>query len=221
MDTHALDQRRQFVAAVASTQWSMSELCARFGISRPTGYKWLARYAAGGDAALRDRSRAPQTHPHRIDAEVAALVVAARRQYGWGARKLLRVLQTQQPERAWPVRSTVNALLAREGLLRRRPRHVSWAHPGAARLQTTRPNEVWPADFKGHFKTGDGRYCYPLTITDHCSRSLLACDGLLAMTTVDTRRRFEAVFRAVGLPDAIEPTTACRLSGPARSGSPR
>ena len=36
------------------------------------------------------------------------------------------------------------------------------------------PNDLWCADFKGEFKLGNGRYCYPLTVTDHASRFLLA-----------------------------------------------
>jgi len=62
---------------------------------------------------------------------------------------------------------------------------------------------VWPADFKGQFRTGDGAYCYPLTVTDHFSRSLLVCHGLRSVKTVETQPVFRALFRAVGLPDAI------------------
>jgi putative transposase len=203
METSTLEQRRQFVRALVSAQWSMSELCVRFGISRPTGYKWAARYRAGGDAALLDQNRAPHSCPHHTSARVEALLVAARREYGWGARKLVQVLRTQHPRLSWPARSTVNDVLVRHGLVRRRPRQRRWAHPGAAPLQTTRPNQIWPIDFKGQFKTGDGRYCYPLTVTDHFSRLLVACQGLRAMTTADTRRALEAVFRDVGLPEAI------------------
>ena len=70
-------------------------------------------------------------------------------------------------------------------------------------IATQRPNQVWPADFKGQFRTGDGPYCYPLTVTDHFSRSLLACHGLRSVKTVDTKPVFRTLFRAVGLPDAI------------------
>lgn len=203
METSTLDQRRQFVMALLSAQWSMSELCARFGISRPTGYKWAARYRVGGEAALLDQSRAPHACPHRMPAPVEALLVAARREYGWGARKLLQVLRTRHPTLKWPARSTVNDLFVRHALVRRRPRRRRWVHPGAGPLQTTRPNQVWPIDFKGQFKTGDGQYCYPLTVTDHFSRSLLACRGLTSVTTAETRRVLEGVFREAGLPEAI------------------
>ena len=93
--------------------------------------------------------------------------------------------------------------LARAGLLPRRPLRPRWAHPGIAPLATSRPNQVWPVDFKGQFKTGDGRYCFPLTVTDHCSRMLLVCQGLTSVRGAEARPVLEAVFREVGLPEAI------------------
>jgi putative transposase len=203
METHTLDQRRKFLAALVSGQWSMSELCARFGVSRPTGYKWLARHRAGGAAALHDRSHAPHQCPHRTAPDLEAQLLAARRQYGWGAKKLLAVLRRRDPHAPWPARSTVNDLLARHHLLRRQPRRRRWDHPGVAPLVTTQPNQVWPADFKGQFKTGNGQYCYPLTVTDHFSRALLVCHGLPSTAAADVRPVLRTVFRAIGLPEAI------------------
>lgn len=171
-------------------------------MTRPTGHKWVARHRAGGDRALEDRSRAPHHCTQRTDV-LEALVVAARAQYGWGAKKLRQVLGTRYPDRVWPARSTLNALLDRHGLLRKNRRRRKWAHPGAIALQTDRPNQIWPADFKGQFKTGDGHYCYPLTVTDHFSRALLVCRGLRSVKTADAQPVFRALFRAVGLPDAI------------------
>jgi putative transposase len=203
METHTLDQRRRFLHDLASAQWSLTELCARFGISRPTGYKWRDRHRAGGAAALHDRSHAPHHCPQRTPAHLEALLLAARREYGWGAKKLLVVLRRRHPHYPWPARSTVNDVLARHQLLRRQRRQRRWAHPGAAPLTTAHPNQVWPADFKGQFKTGDGQYCYPLTITDHFSRALLVCHGLPSVKATEARPVFRALFREVGLPDAI------------------
>jgi transposase InsO family protein len=203
MQTNAADERRQFVQDFASGQWSMTELCERYGVTRPTGYKWVARHHAGGDRDLEERSRAPLSCPHRLSDTIEALVIAARRQYGWGAKKLLTVLRTRHPNLTWPARSTINAVLERHHLLRKNRRRRRWTHPGAIGLQTDRPNQVWPADFKGQFKTGDGQYCYPLTVTDHFSRTLLVCRGLDSVNTAQVRPVFRALFREVGLPDAI------------------
>jgi transposase InsO family protein len=203
METHVVAERQRFVREYARGEWTMSALCARFGVTRPTGYKWWARYQAEGAAGLSDRSRAPARSPQRTAADLEAQIVAVRRQYGWGAKKLRAVLVQRQPHDAWPACSTVNAILDRQGLLEKRRRRPAWPHPGAVRLQTTQPNQVWPADFKGQFKTGDGRYCYPLTITDHFSRQVLAVAALAAPQGAAARAVFLRLFRTVGLPDAI------------------
>ena len=74
---------------------------------------------------------------------------------------------------------------------------------GAASLETERPNQVWPADFKGQFKTRDSRYCYPLTVTDHFGRTILLCKGLPSVRTEGAKPAFRRLFREVGLPEAI------------------
>jgi transposase len=89
METNAAEQRRQFVRSYQSGAWSMTELCERYGITRPTGYKWLARWQAAGEAGLRERDRTPRHCPHRTPADVEALVIGARQEYGWGAKKLV------------------------------------------------------------------------------------------------------------------------------------
>ena len=203
METNVTNERLQFVRDFASGHWCMTELCERYGVTRPTGYKWVARHRTDGEGGLVDRSRAPRTSPHRTSDEVDALIVAARRQYGWGAKKLLKILRTRHPHLDWPARSTLNAVLERHQLLRKNRRRRRWTHPGAAAVETARPNQVWPADFKGQFKTGDGQYCYPLTVTDHFSRALLVCRGLESVKTVLAKPVFRALFREVGLPDAI------------------
>lgn len=203
METNVGAERRRFVTEFATGAWAMTELCERYGISRPTGYKWVARYAAEGDEGLRDRSRAPHGCPHRMPAAMAQQILAARKRYGWGAGKLLALLEARQPAVPWPARSTCNDLLARQRLLRLHRRRPHWTHPGAGALTTDQPNQVWPADFKGQFRTGDGAYCYPLTVTDHFSRAVLLCRGLRTISVVETHAVFLGLFRRVGLPEAI------------------
>lgn len=203
METNAMEQRRSFVIDYESGQWSMSELCERYRITRPTGYKWVERVEVEGEAGLAERSRAPRGCPHETPERVVRLLLEARQGYGWGAKKLLQVLSKRHPRLAWPARSTVNAILDRHGKLRKNRRRRKWKHPGAAALATERPNQVWPADFKGQFKTRDGRYCYPLTVSDHFSRKLLLCKGLPSVKTEGAKPAFRRLFQEVGLPEAM------------------
>lgn len=135
----------------------MTELCDRYGISRKTGYKWLERFEEAGRAGLRDRSRAPHHCPHRIAPEVARLICAARAQHPhWGPEKLLQWLEPRHPGVDWPAVSTAGDLLARRGLVRKRRRRRSYQHAGAVPPLTEQPNDLWTADFKGHFRTDNG-----------------------------------------------------------------
>ena len=200
-----MDERQQFVRDAMRDHFTMRELCARYGVSRRVGYKWLARYEAEGRGGLADRSHVPHHCPHKMPATLEALLVAARVAHPfWGARKLLRVLQRQHPRRqSWPAASTVADLLARRGLVHKRRARRKPVHPGAVRAVSAAPNELWTADFKGQFRTGDRRYCYPLTLADHHTRDLLACRGVLSTQTVTAKPIFERAFREYGLPIAI------------------
>jgi transposase InsO family protein len=196
----------RFVLACEDGIFSVSELCARFGISRKTGYKWLERYAASGVNGLADLSRAPKTTPHKLADDVAEAIIQARRDHpDWGARKLLAWLTTHRAGLAerLPAASTANAVLARAGLLTPHRRRRRFKHPGGARLTTSAPNEVWTADFKGQFWLGNRQICYPLTVADGYSRYLLGCTGLTSVEQVGVIPIFTELFGQFGLPRAI------------------
>lgn len=200
-----MDERLHFVRDALSDRFTMSELCARYGVSRRIGYKWIARYDADGRRGLQDRSRAPHHCPHKTPTSIRELLIAERTAHPhWGARKLLKVLSTRHSRiHVWPAPSTVADLLARRGLVQRRRRRRAPVHPGVVRPTTAGPNDLWTADFKGQFRTGDGLYCYPLTIADQHTRFLLTCRGLLSTQTIVARPVFERAFREYGLPLAI------------------
>jgi putative transposase len=122
----------------------------------------------------------------------------------WGARKLLAWLEQREPWLGLPAASTVGQILRRHGLIKpgsRKRQAVGGVHYELA--EPYAPNVVWSTDYKGQFRTGDGRYCYPLTMTDNCARYLLACRGMLGPTVVGSRPWFERAFCEFGLPLVI------------------
>lgn len=210
-----VDLRVQFMDEYRTELWSMTELAAQYGISRKTGYKWVARYAAGGVAALLNQSRRPCTQPSATDPRLIAALLAVRRRHPrWGAKKLLAVVKRQDATAAWPSRSTVCDVLRRHALIVPRPRRARVPHGGHALAPITGPNETWTTDFKGEFRTGDRRYCYPLTLRDGFSRYVLRCDALLSRSYALTRARFARAFADYGLPVRIRSDNGGPFAGP-------
>lgn len=203
-DATPMTERRRFIDDHRRGHHSMTALCERYGVSRKTGYKWLERHEEHGWRGLEDRSRAPQSCPHRIDEELAELLCTTRRKHPtWGPRKLLDYLEPRYPLLELPAASTVGDLLGREGLIKKRVRRTRHLHPGVVPAVSAQPNDLWTTDFKGHFRTGDGVYCYPLTVADLHSRMLLGCDALLSTKGIGAKPCFERLFRDNGMPAAI------------------
>jgi putative transposase len=204
LETNPVDQRSRFIDAYLSGAFRKTELCQRFHISRRTGDKWIGRYDAQGRAGLGDRSRAPKRCPHRIADDIATLICTARKKHpDWGPGKLLDWLRPRHPDVTWPAVSTAGDLLKRRGLVQQRRRRYKPTHPGVVPATTHAPNDLWTADFKGEFRTGDDEYCYPLTVADLHSRYLLACTGLRSTRTHGAQAVFEQLFREYGLPRAV------------------
>ena len=210
-----VDLRVQFIGEYQTELWSMTELAEQYGISRKTAYKWVTRYERGGAAALLDQSRRPWTQPSATDPRLIAALLAVRRRHPrWGAKKLLAVVKRQDARAAWPSRSTVCDVLRRHALVVPRPRRRPMPHGGHALAPITGPNETWTTDFKGEFRTGDRRYCYPLTLRDGFSRYVLRCDALLSRSYALTRARFERAFADYGLPVRIRSDNGGPFAGP-------
>ena len=200
-ETTPMDERLQFVADVRRGSEEMSVLCRRYGVSRTTGYKWLARYEGEGAAGLRERSHRPHACPHATAPDaVDALCELRRRHPTWGPKKLRAILARRRPALLLPAPSTAAALLKRAGLVTSPRRRRTPGHPGRPTAPMDAPNAVWTADFKGEFKTRDGAYCYPLTVCDGYSRYLLACRALPSTAAAGARPVFERLFREHGLP---------------------
>lgn len=198
-----MDAKVQFVSECLAGDEPMSVLCARYGISRQTGYKWKQRFEAEGARGLDERSRAPLHHGRAMSAELVVELIEARRlKPYWGPKKLLAVLQRTRPDVAWPAPSTVSDLFRREGLStprrrRRRPLTVEQPFGGVAAA-----NDAWCIDFKGWFHTADGTRCDPLTLTDAYSRYLLGLE-IIEPRTEAVEKVTDRLFREHGLPRAI------------------
>ena len=220
-ETSPMDQRTRFIADHLRETHTITELCDQYGVSRKTGYKWIDRYLRLGPAGLDDHSRRPhRAHNQTADEIVAAILEARQRHPAWGGKKLRALLQRRHPRWTLPGRSTVCDILRRHGLVPTRRQRRRLGHPGKPTTIMGAPNAVWCADYKGQFKTGDGRYCYPLTVTDGFSRYLLGCQGLGSTAAAEAQPVFTRLFNEYGLPLRIRTdngvpfatTTLARLS---------
>lgn len=194
-EVSVMELREEFVGLAGQAGSNVSELCRRFGISRKTGYKWLARARAG---ALSDRSRRPHRSPVRTEAAVEAAVVALRSRHPrWGGRKIARRLRDRGLAEA-PAPSTVTQILHRHGL------SVGVDGPAAPfrRFERSRPNELWQMDFKGHFALAQGR-CHPLTVLDDHSRFSLCLAACADQRGRTVQGHLTAAFQRYGLPEWI------------------
>lgn len=196
-------QKQKFIDLYETQKFTKCELCRYFGISRPTGDAILKRYQEEGYDALSERSRRPLTYPNQTPKAVEDALVQKRKQFTWGARKLLVLVQEDMPETPMPSETTVNHILHKHGLIpeRRKPRRrVEIRKP---KFEPDAPNEIWSADFKGKFRLGNGVYCNPLTIADSYSRYLFAINGLERADSESCKSIFDKTFRAYGLPEFL------------------
>ncbi len=202
--TSPMDQRTQFIADYLRHTLTITELCALYGVARKTGYKLIDRYLHHGPAGLEERSRQPHHSPNQADPEiVAALLEVRRRHPSWGAKKLLRIVHQRHPRWWLPGRSTVCDILSRHGMVPKRRNRRRIGHPGKPSSAILAPNDLWSADYKGQFRTGNGRYCYPLTVADGFSRYLLGCQALSSTAVAEAKPVFTRLFKEYGLPKRI------------------
>ncbi len=209
-----MDERLRFVARVLEGE-PMTDVCRAFGISRKTGYKLFARYKADGTVALADRSRRPVRYANQLPEQIEGLIVRSKREKPhWGARKIREILVRRLAgDTRIPATSTIHAVLDRHGLVRRMGKRRNKAQ-GTTLSAGAEPNALWCADFKGEFKMADGRYCYPLTVTDHASRYLLMCEAHESTRENPVISAVERLFIERGLPAAIRSDNGVPFASP-------
>jgi putative transposase len=219
-ETCIVDERLKFIAAVTEDgRGNFTQQCARFGISRQTGYSLLARYKAKGLEALEGRPPKAEHCPHKTPPEVEHLVAEMRKKHpDEGPKKLAVRLANAHPGVEFPVPSTIGSILKRRALIRpRRARLRVPIHPSPLE-PCSEPNQLWCTDFKGHFALGDGTRCHPLTITDGATRYLIRCEALPRETGELARPHFERAFREFGVPDRIRSDNGAPFASKAIGG---
>jgi transposase InsO family protein len=209
-----MDERMRFVIRLKDGE-SMASLCREFGISRKTGYKILDRYQECGLEGLTDRARRPHRYANSLPQQVEATIVACKHEKpSWGARKIReRLLRRLPHEVKVPASSTIHTILDRHGLVTRAKRSRTHAE-GTPLSSGLNPNALWCTDYKGEFKLGNQRYCYPLTVTDHASRYLLLCEAMESNQEQFAFTAFERLFKERGLPQAIRSDNGVPFASP-------
>ena len=200
---------------------SLSDLCREFGVSRPTGYRWINRYKEVGPEGLLDLSRKPHGCSHATSEATENAILALRNKHpSWGARKLKARLEVLQPRAIWPAASTFGNILSRAGLTnpkQKKRRTTPFSEPFS---MVTAPNQLWCMDFKGYFSTGDGSRCDPFTITDAHSRYLIRCQTVLRMDLNQVSAICESAMREYGMPRESGLTMALHSPAAVYSGCP-
>lgn len=189
--------REEFVKRCLSGEKHKNALCLEYGISRPTGDKWISRFLAGEPVDA--RSSAP-FHTNRISQSIEEKIVAQRlKEPAIGAVKIRRIL-VNRGEINVPCASTINAVLKRNALI---TKEASLAATPYKRFEKDAPNVMWQADFKGHFALQNGVRCHPLSLLDDHSRFCLSADAKENERFEGTKASFITAFRTYGLPQIM------------------
>lgn len=206
-ESRTVKEQREGFAEAAAHSGNFSAVCRAYGITRKTGYKWLERYEAGEE--LLDRSREPHHIPHKTPREMEAQIIRVRAENpGWGARTIKQVLENEGLTGV-PSARTVNTVLNRYGCIEEEESQKRKAY---LRYEKDACNEMWQTDFKGEFKTRDGKYCYPLDIIDDHSRFAIkiAASATTANVVIPA---FKDAFLDYGLPKAILSDNGAQFAG--------
>jgi transposase len=78
-----VDQRLQFLSSYQKEEMSVSELCRKFGVSRPTGYRWINRYKESGPEGLLNLSSKPHSCSHATPETIENAILVRRAFPSW------------------------------------------------------------------------------------------------------------------------------------------
>ncbi|HEX4088646.1 MAG TPA: IS481 family transposase [Trebonia sp.] len=210
-----VEQRYQAVLEVLDGI-PVTEVAERFGVSRQTVHRWVARYRAGGLAGLADRSHAPKAHPWQTSAEVEAVICDLRAAHrSWGSRR--PVFELERRGRPGVSRSTVYRVLVRHHLIepvsrrRRRDSYRRWERSTAM--------ELWQMDVTASLFLADGRECKVITGIDDHSRFCVIAAVVMRATARAVCLAFTTAMAEYGIPGEILTDNGKQFTG--RFGRPR
>ena len=202
-ETTTMEQKVEFICEWRTQQYSITELCKAFNISRPTAYKLINRFQNEGLEGLLEHSKAPSNHPNKTQKIIEEKIIQLKEKHSlWGAKKIRRLLFNQCAQEDIPSVVTIHNILHRHGFVKpqKRTRRVKPVFPIFDPQQC---NEVWSADYKGKFLMGNKIYCHPLTIADSRSRFLFTAKGHYNENLKSVKAEFTKVFRTYGIPKQI------------------
>ena len=140
----AVEARKRLIHTYEQTG-SIRATAREWQTSRQVVRKWLKRYRQEGEEGLRDRSRRPRRIPRRTPPEVEKQVVEARKQTGYGPRRLAPYLRRKgialSPH-------TIRHILDRHGLTRPSPQRRRPLYPAHWAWEENRPLLFFQVDFK-------------------------------------------------------------------------
>ena len=197
-----MEQKVLFIKMWQSGNYTMTSLCERFNISRTTGHKLVKRFLTEGESCLKFNAATPLTSPHKTPKKIERAIINLRQKYpNWGARKLKVLLENKVSNEKIPSETTINAILKRNNLITSKRRRNPKEGKLFPKFDPSQPNEIWSADYKGKFKIGNKRYCWPLTICDSNSRIILGIDCHYRPDYKSVKQSYIRAFREYGLPE--------------------
>ena len=111
-ETDKMEQKEQFIQEMLKAEKPFKHLCAEFGISEKTGYKWKNRFFELGNAGLLEQSRATLYHANEIDGDTAAELICIKNAHlAWGPKKVREIYSRQYPQKTTPSLSSVKRIL--------------------------------------------------------------------------------------------------------------
>ncbi|OPZ45900.1 MAG: hypothetical protein BWY94_01033 [Actinobacteria bacterium ADurb.BinA094] len=183
----------------------VTEVAARYGVTRQTVHRWLRRYARYGLAGLASESTRPGSCPHQMRPEVEARIVELRLLHpAWGPRTIAHQLGREEVSPV-PGRSSIHRCLLRHRLIdpqkRRRKRE------DYRRWERERAMELWQMDVMGGVKLTDGRELKLVSGIDDHSRYCVSARLVWRATSRPVCEALLAALARYGAPEQI--LTAC------------